>query len=147
MNELKHTGPHQVQLPQWISEAPFERLLSMKIERAGEGEAVLTMPFFEEYAQGAGLMHGGALTALADTAVAMAIKSVLPEGTHFGTIALESRFLSAVRQGWVTAQANVVAQQGRDLVGYATVFDDQQQPVIEFESHFRVARRQNHQSV
>ncbi|MCO4756911.1 MAG: PaaI family thioesterase [Oceanospirillaceae bacterium] len=147
MNELKHTGPHQVQLSQWISEAPFERLLNMKIERACKGEAVLSMPFFEEYAQGAGLMHGGALTALADTAVAMAIKSVLPEDTHFGTIALETRFLNAVRQGWVTAQANVISQQGRDLVGQATVFDDQQQPVIEFESHFRVARRQNHQSV
>ena len=146
MNEIKHTGPHQIPLQQWISEAPFERLLNMKIERASEGEAVLTMPFFEEYSQGAGLMHGGALTALADTAVAMAIKSVLPEGTHFGTIGLETRFLSAVRQGWVTAKANVISQEGRDIVGHATVFDDQQQPVIEFESRFRVARRQNYQS-
>lgn len=143
MNNSKSTGPHKIPLSQWITEAPFERLLNMKIERASDGEAVLTMPFFEEYAQGAGLMHGGALTALADTAVAMAIKSVLPEGTHFGTIALETRFVRALRQGWVTAQARVISQEGRDLVGHATVFDDQQQPVIEFESRFRVARHQN----
>jgi len=42
-------------------------------------------------------MHGGALTALADTAVAMAIKSLLLEGTRFATIKLVMEFLAPVR--------------------------------------------------
>ncbi len=72
------TGPHRVRLEQWISCAPFERLLNMEIVEAKDGHAVLTMPFFYDLAQGAGLMHGGALVSLADTAVVMAIKSLLP---------------------------------------------------------------------
>ncbi len=59
----------------WISRAPFERLLHMEIVAAADGAATLTMPFLIDFAQGAGLLHGGALVSLADTAVAMAIKT------------------------------------------------------------------------
>ena len=55
------TGPHQFSMDSWIRCAPFERLLHMTILEAGGGKAVLTMPFLRDFAQGAGLMHGGAL--------------------------------------------------------------------------------------
>ncbi len=135
-------GPHRVELAHWICEAPFEQHLGMRILEAADGAATLTMPFQYHHAQGAGVMHGGALTALADTAVAMAIKSLLPEGTHFGTIGLETRFLRAVRQGQVRAEARVLSRNDRDLLGHATVYDEDNQPVIEFESRFRIARHQ-----
>ena len=64
------------ELPEWIACAPFEEYLGMRIEDAAAGEAVLSMPFKVKLAQDKGVMHGGAVTALADTAVAMAIKSV-----------------------------------------------------------------------
>jgi acyl-CoA thioesterase len=72
------TGPHRFHMEGWISCAPFERLLRMQIVEAKNGRATLTMPFLLDFAQGAGLMHGGALVSLADTAVVMAIKSLLP---------------------------------------------------------------------
>jgi len=124
----------------WISCAPFERLLNLKIVKAAQGRAVLTMPFAVELAQGAGLMHGGALVSLADTAVVMAIKSILAPQTHFATIALESRFLRGVRQGMVTAEAHVAGRRGRDLEGQATVFDDRRREVMQFTSTFKIAR-------
>ena len=89
---------------QWIGRAPFERLLNITIVEAVAGRATLTMPFFIDYAQGAGLMHGGALVSLADTAVAMAIKSVVAPLSHFATIEIESRFLLPVKRGVVTAR-------------------------------------------
>ena len=133
------TGPHSFSMEGWIAASPFERLLNMTIE-AAEGKATLTMPFLLEYAQGAGLMHGGALVSLADTAVGMAIKSLLPAGSHFGTIALEARFLHPVKQGVVTAKAEVVSREGRLLRGKATVYDDQGRAVVEFTSTFKLAR-------
>jgi len=93
------TGPHHVEMGQWISCAPFERLLNMTIVEACNGMATLTMPFFIDYAQGAGLMHGGALVSLADTAAAMAVKSIIAPQSHFATIELESRFLLPVKKG------------------------------------------------
>ena len=75
------------------------------------------MPFFIDYAQGVGLMHGGALVSLADTSVVMAIKSIIAPFSHFATIALECRFLLPVKKGIVTARAEVIGQEGRQLRG------------------------------
>jgi uncharacterized protein (TIGR00369 family) len=124
----------------WVSCAPFERLLHIEIVEAVDGHATLRMPFLVDFAQGAGLMHGGVLVSLADTAVVMAIKSILPPQTHFATTALEAKFLRPVTQGIVTAEAQVVSQEGRTLQGQATVYDEGQRPVLEFSSTFKVAR-------
>lgn len=134
------TGPHQFTMEGWISLAPFERLLHMEILEAAEGRAVLSMPFLFDLAQGAGIMHGGALLSLADTAVVMAIKSLIPPKTHFGTISVEARFLYPVKQGIVTAKARVMDRQDRVLTGQATVFNEEDRPVLEFQSTFKIAR-------
>ncbi|MBF0509172.1 MAG: PaaI family thioesterase [Deltaproteobacteria bacterium] len=135
-----NTGPHQFEMDAWISCAPFERLLNVTIVQAEDGSAVLTMPFLMDFAQGAGLLHGGALVGLADTAVVMAIKSILPPGTHFATTSLEVKFLNPVRQGTVRAEAQVVSREGRIFRGVATIYNDAEVPVLNFSSVFKVAR-------
>ncbi|RJP38280.1 MAG: PaaI family thioesterase [Desulfobacteraceae bacterium] len=134
------TGPYRIVLPEWISCAPFERLLGMDIVEAKDGRAILSMPFRYEFAQGAGLMHGGVLVSLADTAVVMAIKSMVPENTHFATIRLESEFLHPVRQGIVTAKATAKRDGDRTIDGEATVVDDAGRAVLSFRSTFKIAR-------
>ena len=136
----KSTGPHHFQMPSWISCAPFEKLLNMEIVEASEGIAVLRMPFLFEYAQGAGLMHGGALVSLADTAVVMAIKSIIAPESHFATIALDTKYLLPVKKGVVTAKARVVSREDRLLKGAATVYDETGRAVIAFHSTFKIAR-------
>jgi len=137
---MPSTGPHRFTMESWISCAPFEQLLHMNIVEASGGKATLTMPFLLAFAQGGGLLHGGALTSLADTAVVMAIKSVLPPKTHFATVALESRFLHPVTRGIVTGKAQVFRHDDRTLKGEATVYDDSDRPVMEFVSTFRIAK-------
>ena len=134
------TGPHRFEMDGWISCAPFERLLNMEIVEASDGQAILKMPFLLDYAQGGGLMHGGALVSLADTAVGMAIKSLIPPQSHFATILCEAKFLLPVKKGIVTAKARVVERQGRTLKGRATVYDDEERAVMEFSSTFKIAK-------
>jgi uncharacterized protein (TIGR00369 family) len=134
------TGAHQFEMDGWISCAPFERLLSMEIVEASDGQACLKMPFLIDYAQGGGLMHGGALVSLADTAVVMAIKSLIPSQSHFATILCEAKFLLPVKKGIVTAHAKVVERQGRTLKGRATVYDEEERAVMEFSSTLKIAR-------
>ena len=141
---MKNTGPHHIKMDNWLSCAPFESLLQMEIESAADGHAVLSMPFFQQFSQGAGLLHGGALTSLADTAVAIACKSLLAPGTHFATLSLESTFLVPVQEGIVTAHAVVTKNETdrRTLHGQATVKDQNGKEVMRFTSLFRIARRQ-----
>ena len=134
------TGPHEFEMQGWISCAPFERLLNMKIIEASDGRSILTMPFLIDFAQGGGLMHGGALVSMADTAVVMAIKSIMNPKTHFATISLETEFLYPVKKGIVTAKAKVTNQEGRTLQGQATVFNEEERAVLEFYSTFRIAK-------
>jgi uncharacterized protein (TIGR00369 family) len=140
MEDLNHTGPHRFDMPAWISPAPFEQHLAMEIVTAEAGQAVLTMPFLKQFAQGAGLMHGGALVSLADTAVVMAIKSVVAPGTHFATISMESRYLYPVKQGILQARAVVAGREGRILKGACDILDEADRTVMTFTSVFKIAR-------
>lgn len=132
--------PTPFELPQWIACAPFEEYLDMTIAEAKQGRSLLTMPFMVKHAQGKGLMHGGAVTALADTAVAMAIKSILPEGTNFVTTDMSLKFHAAVRGGTVKAVATTEILDERNIKGVAEVFDENGVKTATFTALFRILR-------
>lgn len=125
-------------LPEWIALAPFEKFLGMQIENAGDGKATLSMPFLTAHCQGMGLMHGGAVVSLADTALAIAIKTVLPEGTHFATIDMSLKFHAPVRWGSVMAHATVTEQTERDVRGEVNVFTEEGIKAVTFQAVFRI---------
>ncbi len=137
-------APLPFKLDGWVDLAPFERTLGMSIQSFGEGKAVLIMPFTVKLAQGKGLLHGGAITTLADTAAAMAIKTLLPEDTHFATVAMTTRFLAPVKGGTVTAHARAVGDEEKERTyrGEVNVADDGGTIVAEFWSEFRIAKGQ-----
>jgi acyl-CoA thioesterase len=132
--------PLPFELPDWIACAPFEHYLEITIEEAKDGRAVLSMPFNVKHAQGKGLMHGGAVTSLADTAVAMAIKSLLPENTHFATVELGLTFHAPVTGGVVLAVAAVVERDERSIKGEAEVFNETGLKVATFTSRFIIKK-------
>ena len=136
--------PLPFELGGWVELAPFEQMLGMKIESYGDGKAILTMPFTVKLAQGKGLLHGGAITALADTSAAMAIKTLLPENTHFATVEMTTRFLAPVRGGTVTAKAKAQPDEESERTYRAEVFiiGQDEAVVAEFWSEFRIAKEQ-----
>ena len=139
-DEMRDPGRVQFEMPAWIACAPFEALCGLEIVEAEAGRAVLRMPFRVKLSQGGGLLHGGAITTLADTAVAMAIKSRVPPGTRFATVELRTRFHAPVRRGRVEARARIVRWEGRDVDAEARVFDEEGRLVATFESRFRMGR-------
>ena len=138
--DLSFTGPHKVKLEKWISCAPFEKLLGIKIIEARDGHAHLTMPFVFKLAQGKGMAHGGATVTLADTAVAMAIKSIIAENSRFGTISLSSEFFAPVTKGVLTAKASVKLLENRMIQGRSIVFDENDREVMKFSAIFKLAK-------
>lgn len=139
---MKEGAPLPFALPQWLALAPFEEYLGMKIVEAGEGKAVLTMPFTVKLAQGWGLMHGGAVAALADTALAIAIKTVLEENSKFATIEMGLKFRAPVTYGLVRAEARIVARDDRTIKGETVVIDEKGTPTAVFTAVFKVKRQE-----
>lgn len=141
-NQPRRPDETQFELEGWIATAPFEDHVGVTIEAAAAGEARLSMPFRLCLANGGGVMHGGALVTLADTAVAMAIKSILPPGTIFATTELQTQFLAPMLFGTVTAVARVRGPEGRTFHGEAELVDESGTMIARFSSVFRVARGQ-----
>jgi acyl-CoA thioesterase len=149
MNESNYSlpvvkdAPLPFRMPAWIALAPFETYLGMNIDEAANGRAVLSMPFRVAHCQGAGLMHGGAMTSLADTALAIAIKTLLPEGTHFATIELSMQFKNPVRWGTIRGIAEVTDRAERDITGTVAIVDEDGITAAIFQARFRVKRLHN----
>jgi uncharacterized protein (TIGR00369 family) len=138
---LDDLGPHNVTLTQWIECAPFEKLLGIELVHVESGSSVLTMPFQASFANGGSMLHGGALVALADTAAVMAIKSVIPSGTHFGTIHMSVDFHHPVLQGLVTAKCSVAQVEERIWEATVALSDHTLREVMTMHATFKISHR------
>jgi uncharacterized protein (TIGR00369 family) len=75
---------------------------------AERGKVVLRMRVGKKHLQVHGVVHGGVLAALADTAGGLATYMSCPPGARVATIEMKINYLEAVEGGSVTAEAIVV---------------------------------------
>lgn len=138
---LREPGVAQFELEAWIDSSPFEQLLGLRVELAQNGQAHLSLPFTLKLCNGGGVMHGGAMTSLADTAVAMAIKSLLPAGTVFATTELTMQFITPVLEGQVHAHAKVRGTGERTFRGECDLLGEDGETYAKLTAVFKVARQ------
>lgn len=92
----------------------FPNLLGIAVEELRRDYARLSMPWRRDLNQPEGLMHGGAIATLIDTAVVPAIGTAYTDDRPFSTIEMSVRYLQPVRQedlvaeGWVTRRGKRV---------------------------------------
>src|ERR1700684_3017333 len=84
------------------------------VEHAERGKVTMRMPVNARHKQVHGVVHGGVLAALADTAGGLATYMASPLGTRVATVEMKINFLEAVEAGSVTAEA-VVVRIGRHI--------------------------------
>lgn len=95
---------------QFISGLPYARALALEMEEIGEGHAVISMPYSEDLVGDptTGVVHGGAVSGLMDTAGGAAVMShpSCPAGT--ATIDLRIDYMRAAMPGQrIVARAEV----------------------------------------
>lgn len=78
------------------------------LDTAEAGHVVLEMPVDERHKQIHGVVHGGVIAALADTAGGLATYMACPRGSRVATIEMKINYLEAVSSGTVRAEARVV---------------------------------------
>lgn len=103
---------------------PLAGLLGIETVHVAADEVRVRIPWSERTCTSAGVMHGGTIMALADTAGAMIAFLNLPDGAA-GTTTTDSqtRFLGAVRDGHAEAVARVL-HKGRTLIAVDTEVRD-----------------------
>ncbi len=108
-----------------LSAVPFAKLLGLELEDIGAGTATLAVNVRKELTQNQGIVHGGAIASLIDTATAFAILSLLPPGERVTTVDLTISYLRPVSMGRIRAVTKVVRAGRRLFVVSAEVFDEE----------------------
>jgi 1,4-dihydroxy-2-naphthoyl-CoA hydrolase len=79
-----------------IASMPFAAGLGIRLETAGADETVAVLPWSDAHTTAGGLLHGGALMTLADTAGAVCAFLGLPAGARTATTQSGTHLLRAV---------------------------------------------------
>jgi uncharacterized protein (TIGR00369 family) len=104
-------------IKQWLAASPLLKHLGMEVVRLEPDVAEVKLPFDTNVTTIADVVHGGALSALIDTAATAAAWSGAdaPESARGTTVGLTVSFVGAARGQDVTATARV-ARRGKTLV-------------------------------
>lgn len=107
-----------------LEKVPFAKLLGIELESREPGHAVMSMKIRDEHKQNHGVVHGGGVAALIDSAMAFAIMSLLAENERTTTVDLTIHYLRPLTEGTARASARVVRAGRRVITVSAELFDD-----------------------
>jgi len=102
---------------------PFTRLLGMEMVRVDAGEVTARLEHRPELCTSGGVLHGGAVMALADSTGAMCALQNLPEGAGTSTIESKTNFLRPLRSGHALAVSRPL-HVGRTVIVVETEISD-----------------------
>jgi uncharacterized protein (TIGR00369 family) len=109
---IEHLAVHELQERLYSSNTA--RQFGFRLAVAEPGRVILRMRVSERHKQVHGVVHGGILAALADTAGGLATYMAVPRGRRVATIEMKINYLEAVEGGTVEAEARVV-RRGRHI--------------------------------
>jgi acyl-CoA thioesterase len=93
---------------------PLRRFLGMDIEDVEPGHAIARLEVSEDLLNPNGVVHGGVLFTMVDTAMGKATMTSLEEGQRCASIEIQMRFLRPVSAGKLEADTTVI-RRGRKI--------------------------------
>ena len=102
----------------------FAELLGMRPKSMGDGRARFELEVASKHLNPNGVLHGGVIYSLADTAMGAALFSLLDGRDQCSTLEIKMNYLLPVTGGTIAAEASVVERSKRIGVLEARVFGD-----------------------
>ena len=104
------TPDELARLREIFAQVPYVRLLGLEFVSAERGTAAFAMEVREELTRMGGILHGGAVVSLLDTAAAFAVHTLIEPSASTVTVDLTVHFLRPASAGRVEARARVLRQ-------------------------------------
>jgi len=124
MNTAELTDEQRRRIEHAREAVPFLKLLGIEVESVGQGTATLVVHMREELMRNDGIVHGGVMASLIDSAFAFAIIPLLDEGERTVTVDMTIHYLRPVSDGAAKAVARVVRAGRRVITVSAELFDE-----------------------
>lgn len=122
---------------------PFWVTLGMEILEARSGQARVRVPFNARLVNANGVVHGGAVFAAADAAVAVALLGLLDAGSRTATLEMKINFLKPVDGADIIAEAAILHKGGKTAVGEVTVRDSSGEVVAKALATYAIAKKKS----
>jgi uncharacterized protein (TIGR00369 family) len=91
-----------------LRESVAGRVFGFELRSLGRGRAILSLLVRPRHKQIHGVVHGGILAAIADTAGAMAVYPMVPRGVQLATIEMKINYLEPLDRGRISAEGRVL---------------------------------------
>ena len=108
MNEDKLDEVRLNRIREAFASVPYAKLIGLELGEMKPGEANLHLDIRDELKQNQGVVHGGAVASLIDTAAAFAVVTRLEPGERVTTTDLTIHYLRPITSGRLTATARIV---------------------------------------
>ena len=126
--------------------SPYYRLLKMEVLEIRKGKSRIQMPFRKKLTHPYGIVHGGAIASLADSAVAMALISLVKPDDRIATIEFKINFFTPVSQGKLKAQAKIIYKGSKTAVGDVEVINEDGKLVAKVIATYNIQSGETHKS-
>ena len=103
---------------------PFYQFMGIHLTKLGWGRSEIRMGVGRKLTQQAGFAHGGVSAALIDSAVGLALCTMIDYGSAFTTIDLQVNFIAPAKPGSLTARGRIIHKGKRTAVGDCQVSDE-----------------------
>src|SRR5947199_7870436 len=91
-----------------FASVPYAKFLGLRLGEIGDGEVSIHLDVRDELKQNQGVVHGGAIASLIDTASAFAVLTAIDVNERVTTTDLTIHYLRPITSGRMTAAARVV---------------------------------------
>jgi len=126
MSETALDEKRLAQIREAFSLVPYAYFLGLELGEVKSGEATIHLKVRNELKQNQGVVHGGALASLIDTASAFAVATRLEPGERVTTTDLTIHYLRPITEGEMRASARVMRAGRRLFVISVDVCNDNQ---------------------
>jgi 1,4-dihydroxy-2-naphthoyl-CoA hydrolase len=105
-------------------------VLKLRLVKVSRGRVVMRMPWSRPASQMAGLLHGGAITTLADTSAAVGTFFLLPPGSSTVTSEMKVNFISNITKGAALAESKILHRGRLTMVWETKVRDEKSKKLL-----------------
>ncbi len=125
-----------------LAASEFHTWAGMEVTEAAAGEVTVAMDLLDRHVNLQGLVHGGMLAILADTACGLSIRSAMEPGRLHITTDLDIHYLASAKPGRLFGRGKAV-KVGRTLAfAEASVEDGEGRLLARAQSRFSVSGRE-----
>ena len=123
MNVSQLSARQRERIEEAVRNVRFGELVGLRVDAVEPGMASMSLPVRDELLQNNGVVHGGAIATLIDSAAAFAIIPLLREDETATTVDLTISYVRPLRDGMAQATARVLREGSRVIVLSAEVVD------------------------